>query len=142
VTITVLRTGGSASTATVQYATYDMIGAAAPAYALGDYRPASGKLTFLPGETTKTFAVTILNDKLVEANETFGVSLKNPTGGATPGAVSNAVVTILEDDTAVEYSQPRFDIVEGNVFATIFVVREGNTSGQTTVKYATQGETA
>src|SRR5262249_10007794 len=142
VTITVLRTGGSAGTATVQYATYDIPDAAAPAWAPGDYRPASGKLTFAPGETSKTFTVTILNDNLVEANETFGVLLKNPTGGATLGTPRNALVTIVEDDTAVEFSQPRFDVVEGALFATILVVREGNTAGQTTVHYASQGETA
>src|SRR5262249_53099588 len=91
---------------------------------------------------SKTFTVTILNDNLVEANETFGVLLKNPTGGATLGTPRNALVTIVEDDTAVEFSQPRFDVVEGELYATIFVVREGNTAGQTTVNYATLGETA
>src|SRR5262249_27367127 len=94
------------------------------------------------GETSKTFTVTIINDNLVEANETFGVMLENPSGGATLGPTRNAVVTIVEDDTAVEFSQPRFDVVEGTTFATIDVVREGNTEGQTTVKYATTGETA
>jgi hypothetical protein len=142
VTITVLRTGDSTGTATVQYATYDIPDAAAPAWALGDYRPASGKLTFAPGETSKTFTVKILNDNRVEANETFGVLLKNPTGAATLGTTRSALVTIVEDDTAVELSQPRFDVVEGTLLATIFVVREGNTAGQTTVNYATLGETA
>src|SRR5262249_20770428 len=114
----------------------------APAWALGDYRPASGKLTFLPGETSKTFTVPIINDKLVESNETFGVLLDRPTGGATLGAASRATVTIVEDDTAVEFAQARFDVVEGVPLATIVVVREGNVSGQTTVRYATTGETA
>lgn len=142
VTITVLRIDSSAGTATVQYSTYDLPTAAAPAWGQGDYRVTSGKLTFAPGETSKTFTVTILNDKLIEANETFGVLLKNPTGSATLGTPGTALVTIVEDDTAVEFSQPRFDVVEGQMFATIFVVREGNTTGQSTVKYATTGETA
>src|SRR5262249_49378162 len=116
--------------------------ATAPAYAQGDYRAKSGKLTFAPGETSKTFTITILNDNKVEANETFGVILKNPTGGATLGAVKDALVTIMEDDTAVEFTQARFDVVEGNTLATITVIRLGNTSGQVTVRYATTGETA
>jgi hypothetical protein len=142
VTITVVRTGGSAGAATVQYATYDMPNAVATAWALGDYRPVSGKLTFAAGETSKTFTVPIINDTLVEANETFGVMLKNPTGGTTLGPLKDAIVTIVEDDTAVEYRQPRFDVIEGQAFATIFVVREGNLARTTTVKYATTGETA
>src|SRR5581483_8705882 len=90
----------------------------------------------------KTFTVGIINDKLVESNETFGVMLKNPTGGAVLGSLKDAVVTIIEDDTGVEFGQTRFDVVEGIPYATIYVVREGNVTGQTTVKCATKSETA
>ena len=54
-----------------------------PAYGLGDYRPASGKLTFAPGESSKTFTVAILDDAKVETTEVFGLALVNPTGGVT-----------------------------------------------------------
>src|SRR5262249_61071530 len=47
-----------------------------------------------------------------------------------------------QDGTAVSPPPPRLYVVEGTLRATISVVREGNTAGQTTVKYATLGETA
>ena len=43
-----------------------------------DYHQASGKVTFAPGETTKTVAVTILADALTEGTETFFVRLTDP----------------------------------------------------------------
>jgi hypothetical protein len=43
-----------------------------------DYTRVSGTLTFNPGETTKTLAVPILSDSLLEPNETFSVNLSNP----------------------------------------------------------------
>src|SRR5262249_43907148 len=43
-----------------------------------DYSAASGTLTFRPGETRKTIAVTVLSDRIPEPNETFAVNLTNP----------------------------------------------------------------
>ena len=62
-TITVQRTpGATASAVTVDYATVDG-GSATPGV---DYLLTSGTLTFNAGETSKSFTVTILNDKLAE----------------------------------------------------------------------------
>jgi parallel beta-helix repeat protein len=142
VTITVTRTSGSAGAVTVQYRTYDMASDPNPAWGEGDYRTTSGKLTFAAGETSKTFSVKIIDDTQVESSEVFGVELLNPTGGATLGANSNAAVTILENDTGIEFSQPTFNVVEGTTFATISVTRSGNVNGISTVAYKTQEETA
>ena len=48
-----------------------------------DYLLTSGTLTFNAGETSESFTVTILNDKLAEPAETVNLALANPSGGAT-----------------------------------------------------------
>ncbi|MBB3266228.1 endoglucanase [Azospirillum sp. OGB3] len=61
-------------TVTVDYATAD-----GTAKAGSDYLATSGKLTFAAGETTKTVAVKVLSDDVVEGVETFNLKLSNPT---------------------------------------------------------------
>ena len=43
-----------------------------------DYTAASGTLTFNPGDTSKTIAVTIANDSAQENDETFTLTISNP----------------------------------------------------------------
>jgi hypothetical protein len=77
-TITVNRTGGTASGVTVQYSTIDATGKA-----WRNYEPTSGTLTFDDGETTKTFTVRVFDDGASDGNKTVGLRLTNPRGGAT-----------------------------------------------------------
>jgi hypothetical protein len=65
-----LSAAGS-QTVTVDYATADGTAAAAD----NDYIPASGQLTFLPGEISKPIVVTINGDTFPEPDETFHVNL-------------------------------------------------------------------
>lgn len=96
VTITATRTGGSSGAVGISYATSN-----GTATAGSDYTAASGTLSWADGDTAdKTFTVSITNDTAVESNETFNVTLSSPTGGATLGTPSSAVVTILDNDSA------------------------------------------
>ena len=61
-----------------------------------DYTAMSGTLIFAPGETTKTIAVPILEDKLDEPNETFTVNLANPVNATIADA--QGVGTIVDND--------------------------------------------
>jgi FtsP/CotA-like multicopper oxidase with cupredoxin domain len=94
-TVTVDRIGGSAGAVSVNYAT-----ANGTATAPGDYTAASGTLNFANAQASATFPITINNDATYESDETFTVSLNTPTGGATLGTPSSAVVTITNDDAA------------------------------------------
>jgi hypothetical protein len=51
----------------------------------------------LPGETSKTFTITINGDTTSEPDETFLVNLTNPVGGVTI-ADAQAIGTITNDD--------------------------------------------
>jgi subtilisin family serine protease len=92
-TITVTRTGGSASGAGVTYATSD-----GTATAGSDYTATSGTLTFAANQTSKTFIVPVTNNSLVEGSETINLTLSNPTGGAALGAQDIAVLTTSDND--------------------------------------------
>jgi parallel beta-helix repeat protein len=91
--ITVTRINGDAGTVTVDYATTT----GGTASAGGDFTPVSGTLTFLDGETSKTFSVTIPDDQITEQTETVNLALSSPTGGATLG-LSSALINITDND--------------------------------------------
>ena len=98
--LTVLRTGGITGTDTVQFATGD-----ASAHASVNYVPTNGVLTFLPGQTARSFRVYVLDDGVVDpppANFYFNVALSNPTNGVL-AAPAVAQVHLLD---AESYNQP------------------------------------
>jgi len=91
IVITVTRTGGSGGPVSVEYGTQDGTAAAG-----ADYNAASGTLAFADGEVAKTFTVSLLDDALVEGDETVNLSLANPTGGAGLVSPTSAVLTITD----------------------------------------------
>lgn len=99
-TFTVSRTGASALSATVQYATVD-----GSATAGVDYVATSGTLTFAPNESSRTIVVSILGDTIVEPDETFTVTLSNPTNAVL--GTAQAVGTIANDDLGACTPRPR-----------------------------------
>ena len=66
-----------------------------------DYTPASGSVTFARGETTKTVAISVTGDTLVEANEYIVVSFSNPVNAHMGGFWGLGFGTITDDDTAL-----------------------------------------
>jgi len=92
-TFTVALNGAQAAAVSVPYATADVT-----AKAGSDYKATSGTLTFNPGETSKTVAVTIIGDKRYEKNETFALVLGKPVGNATLPTKFYGTGTIVNDD--------------------------------------------
>ena len=80
--------------------TVDWTTADGTAIADADYAAAEGRLTFAPGQTEATLAVTVFNDALDEGDETLTVALSNPTNATI--ATSTATGTITDDDPSVE----------------------------------------
>ena len=58
-------------------------------------------VTFLPGETTQTIVVPVLDDMLIEGAETFSLRLINPSTNIVLGAYGTNTVTIVDDDASV-----------------------------------------
>ena len=56
------------------------------ATASSDYGAGTGTVTFAPGETRKTIAVSVLHDSIDESTETFDVVLSNPSGATLADA--------------------------------------------------------
>ncbi|HJQ34029.1 MAG TPA: TIGR03118 family protein, partial [Pyrinomonadaceae bacterium] len=106
VDFTVVRNGDTSGTATVNYNTFDE-SRAGHASQKSDYEIALGRLTFNPGETSKTIRVLITNDSFVEGDETIDLALTNPLGaGVGLGSPNTAEITILDDDTTASTTNP------------------------------------
>jgi hypothetical protein len=97
-TVTVTLSRAATSSVTVAIATQQAGTGTGFALAGSDYQTKTATLTFAAGQTTATFAVTIVNDRVVEGNETFRVALTNATGGASIARAS-ATLTIVDNDT-------------------------------------------
>ncbi|MBS1797774.1 MAG: hypothetical protein JSS81_28390, partial [Acidobacteria bacterium] len=119
-TITVTRTGAAGNLVTVDYATGGGTATAGGCAPGVDYIATSGTLSFAPGEISKPIGVTICNDSVYESNQTFGLTLTNPTGGASIGAISTETVTIVNDDAAPTVALADVSQNEGNSGSTSF----------------------
>jgi hypothetical protein len=114
-TVDVTRTGSTGATATVNFATTDNAGLTNCTVANGiasercDYGSAAGTVRFGPGETTKSFTIPIVNDGLVEGNETFSIALSAPSG-MTLASPQLATVTINDNDAVPPPQNPVDDI--------------------------------
>jgi hypothetical protein len=93
VSLTLVRSGGVASGASVDYETSD-----ASAKEPGDYAETTGTVTFGAGQTLRSITVPIVDDGFVEGDEFFVVTLSNPGGRATLGATDDTHVTIVDDE--------------------------------------------
>jgi hypothetical protein len=98
--VEVERLGDTSNEAAVTYLAND-----GTADQRGDVIPIIGKLTFAPGETSKSFTIFITNDTHVEGNESLTLGLSDLVGSA-PGANSAATLTIVDNDTTETAANP------------------------------------
>lgn len=138
-TISVQRVGESSTPVTVTYRTV-----AGTATAGSDYSQRNGQLTFNPGETLKSFNVPILDDAIVEGDETVLLQLSNPSANATISTVQ-ATLTISDNDFApgrISFSAAQTFVDETAGSVTVTVTRTSGRTGSVAVQYATANGTA
>jgi hypothetical protein len=114
VSIAVTLTSPAAGTVQVDYGT----GAST-----SDFTPISGTLVFNPGETSKSVSISIADDALAEADETFSFNLTNVQGGV-PLAAASTVIKILDNDTSSVFlvsDNSDFNAAPGSVHLTATV---------------------
>jgi len=107
VSVTVTLGGQAGEPVTLDYATEDITATAG-----SDYVATSGPLSFAPGETRRTIAVSLMDDGIREPDETFAIRLSN-VNGATLIADGRATVTIRDDDSPPEMTVHGSESPEG-----------------------------
>jgi Ca2+-binding RTX toxin-like protein len=121
----------------VDYATAD-IGATAGL----DYTATTGTLTIAVGQRSAVIDVPILDDTLIEGNETFALDLSNPSGGASIGT-ARGLGTIVDDDARFDIATDDTLLAEGDSGPTDYtftVTRSGDTSTSHAVRWAVTGD--
>jgi len=133
-TVSVLRTNSVSGAVTVNYATSD--GTATDGQ---DYTAASGTLNWADGEGgAMSFSIPLIEDGLMEPDETVTIDLSSPTGPSAIGVPGSAVLTIADNDgTGFQFSSDSFQASETDGSVEITVQRVGNTTGVATIQYAT-----
>lgn len=136
-TITVLRAGVTNVSVSVAFTTTN--GTATNGF---DYVATNAILTFAAGVTARTFTVPVINDAAAEPPETVGLLLFNPTGGALLTALSNAVLTIVDNVGSIGFTATNFLVGESATNGVVVVSRTGGSSGAVTVQFFTTAGTA
>ena len=161
--VMVTREGGDLNTTVlVDYKTED-----GTANAGGDYVMSEGTLVFLPGETSKSFKVEVIDDDVFEEDEHFYVRLSNirlgtPDGTAVTHAVNGAAgqskgplrlelaapfvatIMILDDDHGGIFNvgEKDVEIVESIGVYEVKISRWSGARGRVCVPYNTEDGTA
>jgi Calx-beta domain/Beta-propeller repeat len=133
--ITIMRSGGAASGATVDFATSD--GPAPTGATAGvDYTTTITTLTFAAGQTSRTVTVPLAGDDATQEGSKFvSLTLSSPRGGATLGPRSTATLKIADDEATVQFAVASYSVAEGA--AAVITVERTGTAGTVIVGYAT-----
>lgn len=101
--IEVVRTGGSAGAVSVQ-----LVVEGSSATAGADFSGGNVTVSWADGESGSKFVpITLVDDDALESDETVGLMLANPAGGATLGSPAGATLTLVEPDLLLV---PRYDV--------------------------------
>ncbi len=134
-TINITRLGSTQGTAMVNFST-TMNGTA---IAGTDYYPTNETVIFNPGVSNVTVTVPIINNGLIEGNQTVTMSLSNSVNTLLYSP-SNAVLTIIDTVNApgqLSFATNSYVVSEGGTNAYLTVVRTDGSSGSVSVNYTT-----
>lgn len=135
--VEIVRTNGSTGPISIDYMTTN-----GTAVAGNHYTATNGTLVFADGELSKKIYIPVIENSRTEGNLTFSILLSNPTGGTSILGSNSTVVTIVDDDVGVGFSQPTYYIDELSSFVVLSVARMGGSNGVVYVDYKTINGTA
>jgi len=104
-----------------------------------NYSTVIASLVFPPGEVLKTVGVPVMDDSNITPNLTVNLTLSSPTPPSTLGDQPTAVLSIVNDDSAVNFSSANYSVAKNVLtgFGTLTVQRIGTTNGTSMVSYYT-----
>ena len=137
VAFTVSLSAAADEQVTVEYAT-----SGGTATSGTDFTAESGTLTFAANETSKTVSVATTDDSVDEEDETFTLTLSNPTNATLGSATATGTINDDDDDDSLPtVGVSDASAAEGD--AVVFAVSlSAAADEQVTVDYATSGGTA
>ncbi|MBL0040820.1 MAG: hypothetical protein IPP28_07185 [Xanthomonadales bacterium] len=100
-----------------------------------DYQAVNQSLTFLPGETSKMVAASVIGDAADEGDQTFSVSLSNVVNATPQDTPETATATIVNDDAPppaagqLRFTAATFGVNESAGPAVVTVERVNGTAG-------------
>jgi Calx-beta domain len=108
-----------------------------------DFTALSGTVTIAQGATSATISIPVINDAIVEANETVIITLSSVTAGVgVIGTPSSATNTISSDDTATVSIVVTTNGNETGPVSAVFTVTQTVVSSTNTVINLTRGGTS
>jgi hypothetical protein len=99
-------------------------------------------VNFSSTDTSKSVAVTILGDEIVEPDETLRLNLSNPSSATLVSQSATGTIT-NDDQTQIRLLTPNFEMNEGDsgvLLMSITVERVGSTAGSASVTVSTGAE--
>ena len=94
-------------------------------------------VTWNAGDTAdKTVRLPVFQDTSHEENETVNLRVEALTGGATSGPVTDATLTITDDDPTLGFAAATYSVGEDGGSVSIAVERAGYTGGTSTFTYS------
>ena len=107
-----------------------------------DYTGGTYTATFLPGLTTSSVSIPIINDNVLEVTEffTLGLSIPPTTAslGVSAGSANTATVNIVDNDSvAVQFNPTQYTVTEGDGEVVLTLVANASASFDYTVQVDT-----
>jgi len=104
-----------------------------------NYIGSTNSIVFPPGEVLKTIFVPVIDDSNITANLTVNMQISNPTPPAGMGLQPNAVLTIVNVDSAIAFSSANYTVAKNvaSGFANVNIARLGSTNGTCSVFFTT-----
>lgn len=137
--ITLTRSGGSSGAVSAL-----MIASNGSAVSGSDYVPSSVVVHWADGDTTpKQVLIPLVNDSVIEIDETVNLSLTQPTGSSALG-LDTAVLTIGDDEPPTfELTPSALIVTEGLQTSAVFTItRQGGNATTVSINYTTTPGTA
>ena len=132
--LTVRRTGGTAGDMAVNFTTVGLT--AVPGT---NFLNVQTNLVFPTGETFQSVSVPVIHDFTITPDLVVSNYLSNPTPPAAIGNQSWALLTILNDDSTVNFSSDSYSVYQNNLTGPFYVnvVRQGSTRSNAFVTFFT-----